>query len=79
MIPIIGVRSEEQPRDNLASIDVTVGDEHVDPLERLSRPSLGFPGDVMHVETVMRHEYGAQCQLIDDDRTVAMGNSVTSG
>jgi hypothetical protein len=73
------VRSEEQPRDNLASIDVTVGDEHVDPLERLSRPSLGFAGDVMHVETVMRHEYGAQCQLIDDDRTVAMGNSVTSG
>jgi aryl-alcohol dehydrogenase-like predicted oxidoreductase len=79
MIPIIGARSEEQLRDNLASIDVTLGDEQVDRLERLSRPSLGFPGDAMHGETVMRLVYGAQWPLIDDDRAVAMGQSVNSG
>jgi diketogulonate reductase-like aldo/keto reductase len=70
MIPIVGARSEEQLRDNLASIEVALGDEQVKRLERLSRPSLGFAGDVMQGETASG-VYGAQWPLIDDDRAVA--------
>jgi aryl-alcohol dehydrogenase-like predicted oxidoreductase len=79
MIPIIGARSENQLRDNLASIDVNLGPEQVDRLERLSRPSLGFPGDVMHGEATVKLVYGAQWPLIDDDRAVAVSQSVNSG
>ncbi len=76
-IPIIGARSEEQLRDNLASIDVALGEEQVERLERLSRPSLGFPGDVIHGETA-KGVYGAQWPLIDDDRAVSLGQLVDS-
>jgi diketogulonate reductase-like aldo/keto reductase len=79
MIPIIGARSEEQLRDNLASIDLSLGDEHIDRLERLSRPSLGFPGEFVHEETVLRGVYGARWPLIDNDSAVAVGQSINSG
>jgi aryl-alcohol dehydrogenase-like predicted oxidoreductase len=43
IIPIIGARTVEQIRDNLASIHVTLSPEHLSSLDEASKVDLGFP------------------------------------
>jgi diketogulonate reductase-like aldo/keto reductase len=59
VIPLIAARTEEQFRDNLAAIDVNLGQEHLDRLDALSRPTLGFPADVMRDASVVAGVYGS--------------------
>jgi hypothetical protein len=47
VIPLIAARTEEQFRDNLAATDLHLSQQHLDRLDALSRPTLGFPADVM--------------------------------
>jgi diketogulonate reductase-like aldo/keto reductase len=72
IIPLIAARTEEQFRDNLAAIDVHLSQQHLDRLDALSRPTLGFPADVMRDASVVGGVYGAQLPDIDDPRAQAV-------
>ncbi len=45
---IIGVRTLDQLQDNLASLDVELGGEHIARLDSVSRVDLGFPHDFLN-------------------------------
>src|SRR4030081_3740459 len=66
VIPLIAARTEEQFRDNLAAIDVHLSQQHLDRLDGLSRPMLGFPADRMREVCVVAGIYGAQLPDSDD-------------
>ena len=72
VIPLIAARTEEQFRDNLAAIDVHLSQQHLDRLDALSRPTLGFPADVMREASVVGGVYGVQLPDIDDPRAQAV-------
>jgi diketogulonate reductase-like aldo/keto reductase len=72
VIPLIAARTEEQFRDNLAAIDVHLTRQHLNRLDALSRPTLGFPADVMREADVVSGVYGAQLPDIDDPRAEAV-------
>jgi aryl-alcohol dehydrogenase-like predicted oxidoreductase len=72
VIPLLAARTEEQFRDNLAAIDVHLSQQHLDRLDALSRPTLGFPADVMLEASVVSGVYGTQLADIDDPRAQAV-------
>jgi aryl-alcohol dehydrogenase-like predicted oxidoreductase len=78
VIPLIAARTEEQFRDNLAAIDVHLSEQHLDRLDALSRPTLGFPADVMREASVVGGIYGAQLPDIDDPRAEAVRRTTTA-
>jgi aryl-alcohol dehydrogenase-like predicted oxidoreductase len=77
VIPLIAARTEEQFRDNLATIDVHLSQPDVDRLDALSRPTLGFPADVMREASSVGMVYGAQLPDIDDPRAQAVRLTTT--
>jgi len=52
---IIGARRLDQLEQNLAALDVTLAPEDVAALDKLSRPTLGFPMQFMNVATMFSH------------------------
>jgi diketogulonate reductase-like aldo/keto reductase len=78
VIPLIAARTEEQFRDNLTATDVHLSQQHLDRLDALSRPTLGFPADVMREAAVVGGVYGAQLPDIDDSRAEAVRRITTS-
>jgi aryl-alcohol dehydrogenase-like predicted oxidoreductase len=78
VIPLIAARTEEQFRDNLAATDVHLSRQHLDRLDALSRPTLGFPADVMREASVVSGVYGAQLPDIDDPRAQAVRHTTTA-
>ena len=70
--------TEQQFRDNLAATDVHLSQQHMDRLDALSRPTLGFPADVMREASVVGGVYGAQLPDIDDPRAQAV-RRITTG
>jgi aryl-alcohol dehydrogenase-like predicted oxidoreductase len=72
VIPQIAARTEEQFRDNLAATGMQLSQQHLDRLDALSRPTLGFPADVMREASVVSGVYGAQLPDIDDPRAQAV-------
>ncbi len=77
VIPLIAARTEEQFRDNLAATGVHLSQQHLDRLDTLSRPTLGFPADVMREASVVAGVYGAQLPDIDDPRAQAVRRTTT--
>jgi aryl-alcohol dehydrogenase-like predicted oxidoreductase len=77
VIPLIAARTEEQFRDNLAATGVHLSQQHLDRLDALSRPTLGFPADVMREASVVAGVYGAQLPDIDDPRAQAVRRTAT--
>jgi aryl-alcohol dehydrogenase-like predicted oxidoreductase len=77
VIPLIGARTEEQFRDNLGAIDVRLSQQHLDRLDALSCPTLGFPADVMREASVVAGVYGAQLPDVDDPRAEAVRRTTT--
>ena len=77
VIPLIAARTEEQFRDNLAATEVHLSQEHLDRLDVLSRPTLGFPADVMREASAVAGIYGAQLPEIDDPRAQAVRLTMT--
>jgi aryl-alcohol dehydrogenase-like predicted oxidoreductase len=77
IIPLIAARTEEQFRDNLAAINVHLSEQHMERLDALSCPTLGFPADVMREASVVGGVYGAQLPDIDDPRAQAVRHTTT--
>src|ERR1700730_8547800 len=77
VIPLLAARTEEQFRDNLGATDVHLSQQHLDRLDALSRPTLGFPADVMREPSVVAGVYGAQLPDIDDPRAQAVRRTTT--
>lgn len=65
MIPILGARSEEQLKDNLASLDWKLTDEQWKCLDDVSAIDLGFPHGFLDGN---KYIYGATYDLIDNHR-----------
>ena len=70
-------RFDAGARDNLAAIDVHLSQQHLDRLDALSRPTLGFPADVMREASVVAGIYGTQLPDIDDPRAQAVRRTTT--
>jgi aryl-alcohol dehydrogenase-like predicted oxidoreductase len=69
VVPIIGARSEEQFRDNLASVDVTLDSAASERLDRASAIELGFPHDFLRGEPLPRQMiYGEGWERVEDRR-----------
>jgi aryl-alcohol dehydrogenase-like predicted oxidoreductase len=77
VIPLIAARTEEQFRDNLAATGVHLSQQQLDRLDAVSRPTLGFPADVMREASVVSGVYGAQLPDIDDPRAQAVRRTTT--
>ncbi len=68
IIPIIGVRTLDQLRDNLACTKITLGEEHLRMLDAVSRVDRGFPYDFLAQDFVQDVVYGGTFDLIDRHR-----------
>jgi aryl-alcohol dehydrogenase-like predicted oxidoreductase len=69
VVPIIGARSEEQFRDNLASVDVTLDSAASERLDRASAIELGFPHDFLRGEPLPKQMiYGEGWEQVEDRR-----------
>ena len=68
MIPIVGVTSEEQMRDNLGCLDVELDAEQVARLDEVSAIDLGFPYEFLRSDYIKRLVYGDAYELVDDRR-----------
>jgi aryl-alcohol dehydrogenase-like predicted oxidoreductase len=66
VLPILGASKEDQLRDNLACLDVTLSDEHTARLNDVSSIELGFPHQFLYNTRDM--VYGAKWPQIDDRR-----------
>jgi len=77
VIPLIAARTEEQFRDNLAATGVHLSQQHLDSLDALSRPTLGFHADVTREASVVAGVYGTQLPDIDDPRAQAVRRTTT--
>src|SRR5260221_11150841 len=64
--------SEAESRATSAATGVHFSRQHLDRLDALSRPTLGFPADVMREASVVAGVYGAQLPDIDDPRAQAV-------
>lgn len=60
VIPILGARKLSQFNDNIASLNVQLGTEHLDRLNRISAISLGFPHDILNSELAGGFVYGGR-------------------
>lgn len=68
VIPIVGVTSEEQLRDNLGCLDVELDAEQVRRLDEVSAIDLGFPYEFLRRDMIKRLVYGDAYELVDDRR-----------
>lgn len=68
VIPFFGARTAEQARENLQCLDVTLPDEQVRSLDRVSEVSLGYPHDFLASGMVKQHIFGGHFPEIDDHR-----------
>ena len=70
MIPIIGARRLSQLKDNMACVEFTLDEAHLQQLNEVSRIELGFPHDFVANEMVQNFAYGGMRGLIDNHREV---------
>jgi aryl-alcohol dehydrogenase-like predicted oxidoreductase len=68
MVPILGARTREQLEDNLESLHVTLGDDHLARLDEISKIDLGFPHDFLSQEYIRNLTHAGTYDLIDNHR-----------
>ena len=68
VIPIVGVTTEEQMRDNLGCLDVELRPEQVARLDDVSAIDLGFAYGFLRQDFIKRLVYGDAYDLVDDRR-----------
>jgi aryl-alcohol dehydrogenase-like predicted oxidoreductase len=68
VIPIIGARTEEQARDNLACLEQELSPEQLDRLTQAAPLSLGFPHSFLASDHVTQLIFGETRPLIDAHR-----------
>ncbi|MDA0565772.1 aldo/keto reductase [Streptomonospora sp. S1-112] len=71
VVPLIGARTAEQLRTNLAALEVDLDPDQVRRLDEVSRIDLGFPHDFLAAPVVRESVYGPRWQEITDHRTTA--------
>ncbi len=64
-IPILGVRTERQIKDNLACLDFTLSDKHIKRLTDATDFKPGFPASFLHDDSVRGLIFGNSFDLID--------------
>jgi len=57
-IPVVGVTKLSQLEDNLKTLDVTLSQEHLKRLDKVSAIELGFPGDFFAEDAVKLNSFG---------------------
>ncbi|HEY2541857.1 MAG TPA: aldo/keto reductase, partial [Gaiellaceae bacterium] len=65
VIPIVGVRSAEQLRENLGALDVELTDEQIGRIDVAGAPALGFPRSFLESDGVRELIYGKTWPLLD--------------
>jgi diketogulonate reductase-like aldo/keto reductase len=68
VIPIIGARRLSQLKDDMACVEFTLEEEHLQKLHEVSRIELGFPHDFFANELVQNFAFGGMRNLIDNHR-----------
>jgi aryl-alcohol dehydrogenase-like predicted oxidoreductase len=68
MIPILGARTEAQIKDNLGCLDFDLEQGHLDHLDELAKPQLGYPYQVLQSEMYRTLIYGNTFDLIENHR-----------
>jgi aryl-alcohol dehydrogenase-like predicted oxidoreductase len=68
IVPIIAARRLEQIVDNLNSADVTLSDDHLARLHKVSAVAKTFPHNFLATEQARRIVHGSTGSLIDDHR-----------
>lgn len=68
VIPIIGSSTASQLKDNLACLEFTLDEEHVNKLNEVSRFELGFPHDFMNSAKAKESSFGGMVDLVDIHR-----------
>lgn len=68
IIPILGVRTLAQLRDNLGCLEASLDPKQMDRLSRVSAIEMGFPYDFLAMDMAKRAVYGETFPLIDDHR-----------
>lgn len=68
MIPILGVRTHAQLRDNLGCLEVSLDPKQLDRLHRVSAIEMGFPYDFLAMDMAKKAVYGETFPLIDNHR-----------
>lgn len=68
ILPLLGASKPAQIVDNLACLDFTLGTEHLQRLDEISRIELGFPHDFLASDEVQQLVYGGTRPQIDNHR-----------
>jgi aryl-alcohol dehydrogenase-like predicted oxidoreductase len=66
-IPILGVRSVAQLKENMACLDHPLSQAHLDELHKISAVDLGFPHKFVHLENIRELLYAGTYDRIDRD------------
>jgi aryl-alcohol dehydrogenase-like predicted oxidoreductase len=66
IIPLMGTRKLAQLQDNLESLNVELGAEHLERLDGASRIELGFPHDFYEREMVCNFVYAGLADRLDN-------------
>jgi aryl-alcohol dehydrogenase-like predicted oxidoreductase len=64
-VPIVGATKPHQLADNLASLDLTLGEEHLARLDAVSAVDMGFPHDFLASERIRNVVFGGLGDRID--------------
>jgi aryl-alcohol dehydrogenase-like predicted oxidoreductase len=64
IFPLFGARTADQVKENIASVDFELPDEHMRRLDDLSKIPLGFPHDFLASRMVREHMYGGMFDAI---------------
>jgi aryl-alcohol dehydrogenase-like predicted oxidoreductase len=68
VLPIIGAKTENQIKENLKALDVTLDDSQMERLEVLSKIELGFPYDFASSDVIRKRIFGGSFDQIDNHR-----------
>jgi aryl-alcohol dehydrogenase-like predicted oxidoreductase len=68
IIPILGVRTLEQLKDNLAALDFELSKDQLHEISELSEFKVGFPWSFLHEEYVLELVHGKTYPLLDIHR-----------
>jgi aryl-alcohol dehydrogenase-like predicted oxidoreductase len=73
VVPILGARRREQMVSNLASVDLTLDAKHLQRLNEVSLPSLGFPQEFLSTATVRRYSTSGHYEDLINHRGLGYG------
>jgi aryl-alcohol dehydrogenase-like predicted oxidoreductase len=70
IIPIVGARTQEQLKNNLASLDLNLSNDQLKRLDDISRIEMGFPHDFLSSDMIKTMIYGNTYSVTDYHRKI---------